>query len=412
MRMAMRFGMEMEREIGVDWAELPPEIIEIISKSLIIYGDYLRFRAVCRNWRSPVPKTPNHLPPQLPWLMLPLHHCPTYQSRRAFFDLSNNRTHFLNLPEASHRRRNCGSSHGWLVILDDTPEILLVNPLTRAKVHLPSLCTFPSVINFNYSDVGREYVLRNYVGQLYTLNLRQMRNSYIKKIILSSSPLQSNEFTALAILTHTGNLAFCKNGDQSWTLIDEQAQYHWEDAVYHNGLFYAVNKRGLIAVCDVKGLLPPRVSIIDAPGCVDGDLQYLVFSGEELLLVIRYLEPQYDDMVGDSNLVYRTVGFSVFKMNWNMPEWLKIETLGDRMLFIGENSSLSLSASDFSGCSGDCIYYTDDYSESNYDGAFEKHDLGIYRLWDQIIDSLPCYPRNTYTRLGGPSPVWVSPNPC
>lgn len=188
--------------------------------------------------------------------------------------------------------------------------------------------------------------------------------------------------------------------------------YYWEDAVYRNGLFFAVSKEGVIAVCDVGGG-SPRVSIIQttAPAGFSGDIHYAAFSGEDLLLVTRVLEQEFSD---ESNLVYWTVGFEVFKMDWGVLAWQKVETLGDRVLFVGGNSSLSFSAADFEGCCADCIYFTDDYSESNHDDdAYGKHDLGIFRLWDQSIEPLPCFPRSSsYSRLGWPLPIWVTPNPC
>ena len=61
-----------EIEMAVDWTQLPRDILETVSKNLTIYTDYLRFQAVCHTWRISVPKIPHHLPPQLPWLMLPL----------------------------------------------------------------------------------------------------------------------------------------------------------------------------------------------------------------------------------------------------------------------------------------------------------------------------------------------------
>ncbi|KAK7351787.1 hypothetical protein VNO77_11481 [Canavalia gladiata] len=388
----------------VEWGELPEELIESISKNITIYADYIRFRAVCRSWRSSLPNTPIHLPPQLPWLML---------SPRAFFDLSINKTHLLNLPQPSNRTRICGSSHGWLVILDQTPEVRLLNPITRATRSLPPLHTFPNVASFSYSNVGREYLIRNPYGGLYAFNLRQMCNSFLRKVVLSAS---LDEFAAFAIVGQN-HLAFCKNGYDSWVFLsqEEEELYCWEDVVYHNGLFFVVSKGGTVAVCDVKGSFPPRVSIIrtTAPVRFSGDIHYVVFSGEDMLLVSRVLEQEFSDAAGDeSNLVYRTVGFEVFKMDLGLLKWEKIESLGEQVLFVGGNSSLSFSASDFSGCSADCIYFTDDYSESNDEDAYGKHDLGIFRLRDRSIEPLPCFSPNSYSRLGWPLPIWVSPNPC
>ncbi|KAK0576198.1 hypothetical protein LWI29_013601 [Acer saccharum] len=398
--------------IAVNWTELPPELIQTISDKLTIYGDYLRFQATCRRFRSSIPKSPSRLPPQLPWLMLP--QSQSHQSRQAFFDLSANRVHFLHLPEASnHCKRNCGSSHGWLVILDETPYVILLNPLTRAKIHLPPLFTFPNVVSFNYFEIGREYTLLSLGGDRYYRNLRQMRDSFIKKIVLSSSPgKDGGNFIAVAILNQTGDLAYCRNGDIGWSVI-EGARSYCEDVIYNNGLFYAVDKGGAVAVCDVGGVGDlARVSVIQTPMQLGGDMQYLVSSGDELLLVTRFLGLEFGFEPDQPHLIYRTIRFEVFRLNWNGTQWERVRSLGDKMLFIGENSSLSLSASDFPGCVSDSIYYTDDYSEGNYDDVFGEHDSGIFSLCSGSIEPLPCYPRNLHCRLQWPPPIWVTPNPC
>lgn len=397
--------------MAADWTQLPPELVESISKKLKIYADYLRFRGVCHSWQACVPKSPQHLPPQLPWLMLP--QSQPNQSHRAFYNLSNSRVHFLHLPEASHRKRRCGSSHGWLVILEETPSVLLVNPLTRVKRHLPPLSTFPNVVSFDHSQIGREYVLRSLSGELYTRSLIQMRDSFVKKLVLSSSPLQQEGFIALTIVNQSGDLAFCREGDQNWTFIDE-ARCYSEDAVFLNGLLYAVDNHGMVAECDVEGPFPV-VRIIQTPRLEDADMRYLVNSGPDLLLVSRYLDVDHDIVSDDANVNYRSVGFDVFRMNWMGPRWEKVEHLGDRMLFIGENSSFSLLASDFPGCVGNCIYFTDDYSELNYESGVGGYDSGIFRLWDGTIQELPPYPRNSDYQLHWPPgslPLWVIPNPC
>ncbi|XP_027190962.1 F-box protein At2g26160-like [Cicer arietinum] len=397
-------------KMTAEWSELPPEIVETISIKLTIYSDYIRFRSVCRNWLSSVPKTPLHLPPQLPCLIL---------SHQSFFNISTEKTHLFNLPLPSSsfslRTRICGSSHGWLIIIDETPHIRLFNPVTCVTLFLPPNHTFPNVISFNSSDIGREYLVTNPNSGFCYLNLRQMCKTFVRKIVLSWSPTKSDDFTAFAIVG-LNNLAFCKKGYDSWILLTNEV-YFWEDAVYHNGLFYAVSKEGMIAVCDVD---VRRVSIFGPmpPIQFGGDIHYAVFSGEDLLLVTRDLEQEFSDMVDECYnymSMYRTVGFMVFKMDWNVMAWRRIETLCDKALFIGANSSMCFSAADFVGCRADCIYFTDDYSDSNHDDAVAKHDFGIFRLSDESIEPLPCYPRNSYPRFGwpfGPFPIWISPNPC
>ncbi|XP_056163974.1 F-box protein SKIP23-like [Syzygium oleosum] len=393
--------------MAVDWSQLPSDLLESVSRKLPLYADYVRFRAVCRAWRSSTPKAPSHLPPQLPWLLLPLFK-PQSRGRSCsgyFYSLPDNKVHVLRITETCLRKRRCGSSHGWLAILDESPSVVLVNPLTGAKVDLPPLHTFPDVVGFNFADVGREYLLRDGNHRLSTRNLKQMRDIFVKKVVLSSSPAKDSRFVAVAMLHHRSRLAYCRNGDEGWRFIEE-ANFYSDDVIYRDGLFYAVSSYGRIAVCDVNGD-SPRVSYIDKPRVVCGDIQYLVSVGDDLMLVTRHLDSNFWPELHQT--VFRTKLFDVFKLGDEF-RWEWVADLGDYMIFIGQNSSFALRASDFPGCMGNCIYYTDDHSDSNCDGFLEEQDMGIFRLEDESFEKLPCYSPN----FASPStpPIWFSPNPC
>lgn len=405
----------------MDWSELQPELIDSISKKLKIHKDYIRFRSVCSNWRTSTSKTPNHLPAQLPWLMLPHSHSHSQSQSQSsnqphlqpFFSLSDDKTYRLNLPEASNLlRRRCGSSHGWLIILEETPAVFAINPLTRLKHHLPPLSAFPNVINFNFYDVGREYTLRkSQGGGVYTCNLKEMRDTFVKKVVFSSSPSDDNMdyYYAVVILNQTGDLAYCKKGDGVWKFIDD-AQSYCEDVVYHKGFFYAVSKYGTIAVCDICCGGLPNVSFIQTPPQVGGDMQYLVSLGDELLLVTRYLELGYNVDQRQLDIFYKTTKFRVYKLVLNGSVWESVGKLDEWALFVGENSSMAFRVCDFEGCKGNRIYFTDDYSEWNYDGVCGEHDVGVYDLDDGSVVALPCYPRKFYNGRRWPHPIWITPS--
>ncbi|CAJ2642884.1 unnamed protein product [Trifolium pratense] len=285
--------------MDVVWSELPQDIVESISKRLTIYADYLRFRCVCRSWSSSVAKTPVHLPPQLPWLMI---------SHNSFFNLSSNKIHHLNLPSLYYGHTGIfGSSYGWLVILEETAELSLVNPITRATTSLPSLQTFPELVALLSG---------------YTYN-----NHHLIKVVLSSNPsLSDDDFVAFAILNRR-DFVFCKKGYNSWVLLNYPGtnNHTWIDAVYKNGSFFVISTSGIIAVCDLDGspiFLHENISFSNH----FNNTCYTVFAGEDMLLV---------------KLKQSTVmEFDIFKMNWNVLEWEKIQTLGEYSLFIGKLSSL------------------------------------------------------------------------
>ncbi|KAI3783296.1 hypothetical protein L1987_42373 [Smallanthus sonchifolius] len=395
---------------SVNWSDLPPELHETIAKKLKIHKDYIHFRSVCLSWRNSTPQIPKHLPSQLPWLMLPRGTNQDPQSNlRSFLSISDNKIHRINLPEDSDNHRRCGSSHGWLVILDQTPKISIVNPITQSKQYLPPLSSFPNVTNFAPNETGREYTIKTSDDDVYTCSSKEMRDSFIKKVIFSSSPSNENvDYYALAVLNQTGDLAYCKKGDQSWKFIDDANSY-CEDVVYYKDCFYAVSKHGTIAKCDVSGR-SPSVSFIETQRQVGGDMQYLVSLKDELLLVTRYTELEFNMDHNKLDIVYKTSEFQVYKLVLNGLKWEGVSELDGHTLFLGENSSMAFCASDFPGCKRDCIYFTDDYSEWNYDGANGNHDLGVYDLGNGSLEALTCYPKESYNVRRWPPPIWFSPS--
>ncbi|OVA10865.1 Protein of unknown function DUF295 [Macleaya cordata] len=370
------------------WSQLQPELIEMISSKFTTYVDYVRFRAVCVKWCSTLPPIPHHLPCQLPWLMLP--HNSNSSNRRGFFNLSENKVYWLNLPEICSGSRCCGSSQGWVVLLlQHSPNILLFNPLTRVQLQLPP----------------------------FRLNMIDPCLLFIKKVVLSSSPASlSVDYIAVAILNEPKELAFCKKGAEAWTII-EDADNYCEDVIYYNGLFYAVNKRGCLAVCDVSGDSPVvrvikplyRGNFIYRGSILLKHIHYLVDSFGELLFVTRNLKFVMD--IEPNTRVHKTVGFEISRLDSSRrPKWVEVKSLGNHVLFLGGNSSLCSSATDLPGCEGNCIYFTDYDSKVNNDGKRPTQDSGVFNVGDGSIKPLPYC--DGYSRLFLPPPIWVITNPC
>lgn len=330
------------------WAELPQDIVESISKKFTIYTDYLLFRSVCHKWRLYSPQTPLHLPPQLPCHML---------SHNSFFDLSTNTIHSLNLaPWFSTRTLICGSSHGCLVIVDEFSNLRLLNPITRATMSLPKL---PVVVRMDWNDTVESLCLI--------------------KVVLSSGPFISDDFTAFAMLRFN-QFAFFTKGSDSWVVLDWNIQFISTDVVYKNGSFYVVGINGKIAVFDLVG---SQISHVEMTGMsFVNEYPHLVFLKENLLMVTKNMSD--------------TTDIKIYTMNWNVGKWERIQSLGGHSLFIGRKSSICCCAADFVGCRPNCIYFSD--------YLFGK-EFGIYSLSDESVEPLSGCPKSSYGRT-----VWFEPS--
>ncbi|KAJ3672409.1 hypothetical protein LUZ60_007130 [Juncus effusus] len=114
----------------MDWVELNPDLLRQISKKLGDISNFVRFRAVCKNWRLVV--GPRDCPPQLPWLIE--HRTkPDDSSYRKLFSLYSNTTHTLRIPQAKEVYI-LGSPSRYILRHDYlNHSASLFNPLTRSQ---------------------------------------------------------------------------------------------------------------------------------------------------------------------------------------------------------------------------------------------------------------------------------------
>ncbi|KAF8405485.1 hypothetical protein HHK36_010392 [Tetracentron sinense] len=405
-----------------EWSQLPKDLLELIAKRLTADFDIIRFRSVCASWRSSVslsyeprqfPIIPNDGISETSWGF--------YLSKRTIFR--------IGLPE--------NRSEGWLIkVEEDVPEKMhLLNPLSKALIK-PLPTSFPKVLNlsnFQISELGREYVLQDIKYRPFVNCLRDGGSLYGEKVAISTSPASGLDVDYVIMTIHvSGKLAVFKSGDTKWTIMKDLPSL-FDDVIYFGDQFYAVDHTGRTVVVDAS---PVVVTVIASP-VFEGDKKFLVESNGELLLVDMYLGIGTEDDYNyneefdfyqyvDSYYVERTDQFKTFKLDQREQKWVEVKSLGDRVLFLGDNCSFSASACEFSGCRRNSIYFTGNFSQSNRgedgafqghnvgvfdleygrDGAFQGHNIGVFDLEYGSIGPLASYPG--YSKLFWPPPAWVT----
>ena len=104
------------------------------------------------------------------------------------------------------------------------------------------------------------------------------------------------------------------------------------------------------------------------------------------------------------NWTYGTTEFKVFEVDLGGGKWKELKSLGNRALFFGHNSSISVEAFDFSRCRANCIYFTDSYLDTYWSilGGGGR-DIGIYNMLDGSIE--PHYQSESLSHIT--PPMWV-----
>ncbi|KAK2988252.1 hypothetical protein RJ640_028636 [Escallonia rubra] len=365
----------MSDSVESRWSHLPSNLLHSISKLLDTRADTLRLRSVCAAWRSYIPPfkpTYPPLPPTLPFPISPNPHL--HRLRRGHFSLSDSTVYLLQ-PLTTYKST---ISKAWLIRIEDgkNGKFRPLNPLSRTlSEHVPK--SFPKVLNllnFRVTEIGKGFSLefvetsKKNVGRKF----EELKSILVKKAVVSSSPwtVSGDDYAIMAI--HAGKLVFIKLGDEKWTLFDDPKQC--DDIVYHKGCFYAVDYKGRTVVIGAD--LKAKEIAAPMPGRGGGQFKHLVKSGGDLYLVDKYMDPEhqmcFNEFLGDFSFEEINpevqVHVKVFKLNEKEKEWEWVDSLGGDVFFVGDDCSYSVSARDFDGLKGDCVYFCDD--------EFQSDDLG------------------------------------
>ncbi|KAL3524304.1 hypothetical protein ACH5RR_017138 [Cinchona calisaya] len=378
-------------ETEEDWEWLPDLLLNSIIEKLMLPGDYVRFGAVCKHWRNVAVAHKYRVGPMLM--------TPTKNSRRSLYDVIRGNKIISGtklLPMPLIKRRCCGSSYGWLAFAMDNLVIRLFNPFLGKQIDLPRL------LNHLEDGCDPQY--------------------YVRKVVLSADPFKNpDDFEAVAIYGCEQKLAFIRIGQKNWTSLPVsviiKSKFFACDVIFYDGFMYAVNRenefeRGRIIKVDTE------VGSLEIVAGWNWKAENK-FDGEKLVQNRAYLveSPRGDLLVINRIMSYpskenctigRTSKFKLHKIvrgkeSWSMlVEVEQVSELGDDALFLGDNQSVSILASEFMpGYQPNSIYFTDDFFYPH-----EPRDMGIFNLKDQSFKRR--YKLNPLHKAS-PPPIWITP---
>lgn len=194
-------------------------------------------------------------------------------------------------------------------------------------------------------------------------------NVPVKLVVLSSPPEDPN--CRVMILTGISQPAFafyklksCNGSwitpEPQWTMQDctftellgkQQQVMQFTNAIGFKGKFYALSMQGSLAVIEnIDGVL--KITDLSAtrivPSVSSNHLrEYLLESDGEILLVY---------LISRKSSLHNVDGVEVYRLNLARLSWIKLETFGEKAVFVGSNCSVSVLASEV-GCRKNCIYF-------------------------------------------------------
>ncbi|CAM0907067.1 unnamed protein product [Alopecurus aequalis] len=405
--------------------ELPQDVLMGIFATLEI-PDLVRAGAVCSSWRSAYTNLRS-----LGQYKLSQTPCLLYTSESAgdsvacLYSLTEKRSYKLTLPEPPIRTRCLiGSSHGWLVTVDERSEMHLVNPITSEQIALPSVITLEPVKPiFDDDGVLHKYELtwipRTRAGHksLSNFSLDKLRDRlHYKACVFPETSTKS--YIVVLIHSPMRQLSFARVGDDKWTWLPPLTRLgddgtwlpthdDYDDCIYKDGLLYAVTRTGELHSYDLSGPVVARKMIISIPGkYAYQEYTYIVqapWGG--LLLIWRIFEDELEPDPGAS-IFWNTTKFRIYEVEAAGSEPKEINCLHDHVLFLGHNQSLCLSAQEYPSVRANHAYFTDDNLFWTSGRKNSHRDMGILNLDDNSKEEL--LSPQPWSKF--PAPIWITPD--
>ncbi|KAJ4744728.1 F-box protein (DUF295) [Rhynchospora pubera] len=335
-----------------DWAHLPPEIVELISSKVKSTTDYVRFRAVCSPWRSAsYPKPRHHLPPQLPWLMLPNN---SWDPPCVYFDdIWESKRRKFHLPEAKDMVY-LASYRGWFLVTDFSKrKVFLLNPLTRARIQLPSFD-------------GRVKCLGD--DKFCDIFYHHSCNFKGTKMTFSANLTDPN--CLITVLLGRYDVFCCRVGDLYWTCLTywTSVTYHaglttLTDATYYDRRFYLLCEESLTIIESEK----PEKMIVPMPELKDVRKCFLEGKTGVFVLVVRPEEKFELYQLIEESLMLKQI----------------TDTSNNTSIFYGDTySCVTVCADDWDSLDGGFVYTENKCVQNASQCAVGSHYIIYFAQWD------------------------------
>jgi len=397
--------------------ELPQEILMDIF-ALLEIPDLVRAGSVCSSWNNAYTRICNidqQKQAQTPCLL--------YTSESAdenvacLYSLAEKRAYKLTLPEPPiHRRYLIGSSHGWVITVDERSEMHLVNPITSEQIALPSVITIEQVApiydntgaicKYNYSMSIKKSVTRPPL----TLGLEKLRYYFHHKAhIFYDASVGS--YIVVFIHNPFGQLVFARLGDDKWTRLSSYTNF--QDCIYQDGVLYAVTAFGEIIAFDLKGPVVGTKIIMDrVKNLYGGERVYIVQAPwGDLLQVWRpeiWIQEEVDGHRHEATFQHKMKWMEIYKVCTVTKKLVQMNSLDDHILFLGSNQSLCSHAKEYPHLKPNHVYFTDDVElvASSCEWGY-RLNIGVLNFADKSVEEI-ISPRPWSNCL---APLFIVPNP-
>ncbi|XP_068336893.1 putative F-box protein At1g65770 [Pyrus communis] len=407
-------------ETTKEWSDLPKELWPAIGNRLDNRLDVLRFRSVCKTWRSSVSPFQQPVTPPLP---LSFSSPPAAedggalqtQPKALLFQIKVYRMESLVGEKPN-------SSKPWVVKFEESSsgDLRLLHPISNKPLRF-----FPasnSLKEFNLLDFKMVELRKSYSLQ-FRNGLNVVTACVNKVVVMDAKKLND---CGIFMICNGGKLGFLRFGDEKWTHVDEQNS-HYDDLIVYKGQCYVVDRWGTISWVNSD----LNVIQFSPPLCGFGGRKHLVESCGDLFVVDRYLDKCEMERFPEHNVENENVSvfgpnfqapphrfaasvdgeavdFKVYRLDQEWGRWVDVKNLGDQVFILSNDGSFAVSTKDFGRVKGNCILFTDQKLPHLHGiGGSKRCNTRVFMLESGIIrdgHALSCF-----NKMLHPPSSWLRP---
>ncbi|XP_074277091.1 F-box protein SKIP23-like [Silene latifolia] len=359
-----------------DWSSLPIEIITIIHHKLnSTITDRRRLRSVCTSWRTSLTlsKPLVYFPLEIPLPPKPLRDSWDSDSDSGSEptvlrtgDLIQCAFYLISGPKPNP------NPNTWLTRVKETPGHppnfwFIQNPFSYEMFFqpMPKIKVNISFLERNIHEIARSYTLCT--GYMYADKVMKP----VKVVVFpKNGEFVEDGFFSLSAIFGNGDLGFWKFGDQEWKIVPMN-DCRFADVIVFEDEFYVTDLKGKVKVIDPVTFEARDIIASNVEFC-DGWFTYLVESNGKLYLVNKevnstagfkeaiYPDPETKKMVRTK--VYceplQPLCLAVWVLKGgDRPFWDPTWSLDDRVFFVSEYVTFSMSAKEVGWKRGDFIFF-------------------------------------------------------
>ncbi|KAB1223730.1 hypothetical protein CJ030_MR2G004736 [Morella rubra] len=398
---------------SMEWSNLPNELWLSIGQRLDTRLDVLRFRSVCRSWRSsippfcaPCPRFPLNFPSpysvsadstSLPPELLPLlrrllpdserSYEAAYLCQRTFYSLQR-------LNPTSSSSTAAAADKGCLIQVKESNsrKLRLLEATNFFRSHSNRGIRYPvNLLNYRIVELNRAYRLGWYVNasrltssqneRIYLNSGRQPIPGVKKAVMVPKSAKTNAEVCSFSVIFDDAKLGFANCRDGKLNLVVD-LNVNCDDIIVFKGQSYVVDRLGILWRIEWSSLKLVKLSPPIHAGWCSPCRKHLVEACGALYVVDRYFDRKPRSMNSKLHSFHMIPGSAitiycrVYKLDEELGSWVLEENLGDRVFILGPDFSLSFSALEISGYRSNSIYFMDHSGSCVFN--LEDHSIGYY----------------------------------